>query len=158
MLQKEHSMAESRMITDIFVEGARRGWNIATSSTIPNVLMAFVIIKILAVTNILAIIGKVFAPVMVVFGLPGEAITVLFAAWLSMGGGVGVVITLFGSGILTGHNIAVLVPAIYLMGSQVQYLGRIVGVIGVNASYIPVMLIISVVNSFIAMFIMNILL
>ena len=151
-------MAESKMITDIFVEGARRGWSIATSSTIPNVLMAFVIIKILAVTNILAIIGKVFAPVMVLFGLPGEAITVLFAAWLSMGGGVGVVITLFGSGILTGHNIAVLVPAIYLMGSQVQYLGRIVGVIGVNASYIPIMLVISVVNSFIAMFIMNILL
>lgn len=35
------------MVTDVFVKGAVHGWQIATSSTIPNVLMAFVIIKIL---------------------------------------------------------------------------------------------------------------
>lgn len=33
------------MVTDIFVEGAKKGWVIATTSTVPNVLMAFVIIK-----------------------------------------------------------------------------------------------------------------
>lgn len=27
------------MITDIFIVGARKGWNIATTSTLPNVLM-----------------------------------------------------------------------------------------------------------------------
>ena len=35
------------MVTDIFVKGAVQGWQIAVTSTIPNVLMAFVIIKIL---------------------------------------------------------------------------------------------------------------
>ncbi len=35
------------IVTDIFVEGAKKGWVIATTSTVPNVLMAFVIIKAL---------------------------------------------------------------------------------------------------------------
>lgn len=35
------------MVTDVFVKGAVQGWNIAVTSTIPNVLMAFVIIKVL---------------------------------------------------------------------------------------------------------------
>ncbi len=42
-----------------------------------------------------------------------------------MGGAVGVVITLFDQGILNGTHIR-LAPAIYLMGSQVQYMGRII--------------------------------
>ena len=38
---------QNKLITDIFIDGARKGWNIAVTSTIPNVLMAFVIIYIL---------------------------------------------------------------------------------------------------------------
>ena len=60
-------------ITDVFVKGAINGWNLITHSTIPNVLMAFVIIKILNISGLLAIIGKVFSPIMMIFGLPGEA-------------------------------------------------------------------------------------
>lgn len=145
------------MITDVFVEGARKGWTIATTSTIPNVLMAFVIIEILKITGLLEVLGKVFEPLMGIFGLPGEAATVLLSGWMSMGGGVGVAISLFTSGILTGTHLAILAPAIYLMGSQVQYMGRILGVVGVRGSRIPLMIGISILNAFIAMFIMNIL-
>lgn len=87
------------MVTDIFVEGAKKGWVIATTSTVPNVLMAFVIIKALQITGALDLMGTVFSPVMAVFGLPGEAAAVLIGAWMSMGGAVGVVITLFDQGI-----------------------------------------------------------
>ncbi|MGF1700565.1 YjiG family protein [Photobacterium makurazakiensis] len=146
------------MITDIFVEGAKKGWAISTSSTIPNVMMAFVIIKVLSLTGALDAMGVLFSPIMGVFGLPGEAAAVLIGAWMSMGGAVGVVITLFDSGILDGNHIAILAPAIYLMGSQVQYLGRILGVIGTEGRHIPVMIGISVLNAFVAMFVMNILL
>lgn len=145
----------SKMVTDIFVDGARKGWGIATSSTIPNLLMAFVIIKILKITGLLDLMGKVFEPVMFIFGLPGEAITVLFAGWLSMGGGVGVAMSLFSSNVLTGEHIAILAPAIYLMGSQVQYMGRILGVTGVAGKHLPVMILISILNAFISMFIMR---
>lgn len=143
------------MITDIFVEGARKGWNIATTSTIPNIVMAFVIIKILNITGILALLGKIFAPLMGLFGLPGEAATVLMGGWMSMGGGIGIAISLFNEGILTGVHLGILAPAIYLMGSQVQYMGRILGVIGTKGSRIPIMIFISILNAFIAMFIMR---
>ncbi|CRZ79014.1 membrane protein [Vibrio cholerae] len=46
-------------------------------------------------------------------------------------------------------------PAIYLMGSQVQYIGRILGPIGTEGRYIPVMIGISVLNAFGAMWVMN---
>ena len=110
------------MVTDIFVEGAKKGWVIATTSTVPNVLMAFVIIKALQITGALELMGTLFSPIMAIFGLPGEAAAVLIGAWMSMGGAVGVVITLFDQGILNGDHIAILAPAIYLMGSQVQYM------------------------------------
>lgn len=149
--------AKKPMVTDIFVEGAKKGWVIATTSTVPNVLMAFVIIKALQITGALELMGTLFSPIMAVFGLPGEAAAVLIGAWMSMGGAVGVVITLFDQGILNGQHIAILAPAIYLMGSQVQYMGRIMGPIKTEGRYIPVMIALSVINAFAAMFVMNIL-
>ncbi|MRI32872.1 hypothetical protein EOPP23_07730 [Endozoicomonas sp. OPT23] len=145
------------MITDVFVAGARKGWNIAVTSTVPNVLMAFVVIKALKITGLLDMMGTVFAPVMAVVGLPGEAAAVLMGAWMSMGGAVGVAVSLFDSGHLTGEHLAILAPAIYLMGSQIQYAGRILGVVGTKAKLIPIMIGFSVLNAFIAMFLMNIL-
>ncbi|MGL4270160.1 MAG: YjiG family protein [Plesiomonas sp.] len=144
------------MITDIFVAGARKGWNIATTSTVPNILMAFVIIKVLKISGALELMAGVFEPVMALFGLPGEAAAVLLGGWMSMGGGVGVAVSLFTDGILTGEHLAILAPAIYLMGSQVQYAGRILGVIGTRAKLIPVMIGISVLNAFGAMLLMRV--
>ena len=151
------TITKKPMITDIFVEGAKKGWVIATTSTVPNVLMAFVIIKALQITGALELMGTLFSPIMAIFGLPGEAAAVLIGAWMSMGGAVGVVITLFDQGILNGEHIAILAPAIYLMGSQVQYIGRIMGPIRTEGRYIPIMIAISVLNAFAAMFVMNVL-
>ena len=123
---------EKLMITDVFVNGANQGWAIATHSTIPNVLMAFVIIRILTISGALAFIGKVFGPVMAIFGLPGEAATILLGGWMSMGGGVGVAVDLFDAGKINGSELAIVIPSIYLMGSQVQYMGRCLGVIGIG--------------------------
>lgn len=148
---------QRKMVTDAFVEGARRGWNIAIGSMLPNVLMAFVLIYILRLTGILELLGQLFAPMMGLFGLPGEALMVLLAAWLSMGGGVGVASSLFAAGALSLENIAVLAPAMYLMGSQVQYIGRVLGVIGTPGRLIPVMVGISVLNAFLALWVMQIL-
>ena len=71
------------MITDVFVAGARKGWTLATTSTLPNVMMAFVVIKALELTGLLKLIGTIFAPIMGLFGLPGEAAAVLLAGWMS---------------------------------------------------------------------------
>lgn len=145
------------MVTDIFVKGAVDGWKIATTSTIPNVLMAFVLIKILEHSGLLAMIGQLFSPVMGIFGLPGEAATVLLGAWMSMGGGVGVAVALFDNGAITGEHIAILAPSIYLMGSQIQYMGRCLGVIGIEGRMIPLIMVIPVITAFLSLFVMNIL-
>ena len=78
--------SKKMMITDVFVNGAFQGWNIATHSTIPNVLMAFVIIKMLNISGALDFIGTCLGPVMAIFGLPGEAAMILLGGWMSMGG------------------------------------------------------------------------
>lgn len=126
--------SKKMMITDVFVNGAFQGWNIATHSTIPNVLMAFVIIKMLNISGALDFIGTCLGPVMAIFGLPGEAAMILLGGWMSMGGGVGVAVALFDKGAVDGTQLAIVIPAIYLMGSQVQYMGRCLGFIGIQGS------------------------
>ena len=145
------------MVTDVFVKGAIQGWNIATHSTIPNVLMAFVIIAALNVAGLLPILGDIFRPLMGLFGLPGEAAAVLIAGWMSKGGGVGVAAALIDQGAISVGDCAILAPAIYLMGSQLQYMGRCLGVIGTRGKMIPLLMLVSIINAFISMIIMNIL-
>ena len=65
--------------------------------------------------------------------------------------------TLFGSGIFNGDHLAIVAPALFLMGSQVQYVGRLLGVVGTRAQHIPVMIGISVLNAFGAMLVMRVL-
>lgn len=79
----------NKSIIDVFVDGARKGLKVNLNSMLPNLVMAFVLIQFLKVTGLLDLLGKVCAPIMAIFGLPGEGIMVLFAAWLAMGGGVG---------------------------------------------------------------------
>lgn len=144
------------MVTDVFVKGAVNGWNIMTHSTIPNVLMAFVLIKVLNVSGLLPIIGDVFSPIMMIFGLPGEAATVLIAGWMSIGGGVGVAAALIDQSAIGVKDIAILCPAIVLMGSQLQYMGRCLGVIGIKDKMLYVIMLIPIVMAFAALTFMSI--
>lgn len=146
---------ENKSIVDIFVEGARKGWNIGVTSIIPNVLMAYAIIQILRVTGILNLLGGVFAPIMAVFRLPGESIMVLISAWLSMGGGVGVAASLYSAGSLSTTHVTILLPAIFLMGAQIQYMGRCLGTAGVQPYVYPVCFGISIINAILAMLAMS---
>lgn len=147
---------QKKTVVDIFVDGARKGWNVGISSIIPNVLMAFVLIHALRVTGLLDILGKVFNPVMGLFGLPGQAVMVLVGAWMSMGGGVGVAASLFTAKVLSPTHVTILLPAIFLMGAQIQYMGRLLGTAGVQGRYYPMLFGISILNAVISMIIMRI--
>lgn len=140
---------------DIFVVGARKGFNIAINNLLPNVLMAYVIAEILNLLGIMTLLGKLFAPVMGLFGLPGEAITVLLTSWLSASAGTGVAVSLLAKGTLDGHMVTILAPAIFLMGSQLQYMGRLLGVADVPKKYWPLLMLVSIINAMIAMVIMR---
>lgn len=148
---------DDKNIIDVFVIGARKGWNVGINNIVPNTLMAFIVIRIFNITGILKVLGDVFTPVMAIFGLPGEAVVVLFTSMLSMGGGVGTAGSLYASGSITNEHVTIIMPAIFLLGAKIQYVGRLLGTIGVPAKYYLGLIGISVINAFIAMFIMRIL-
>ncbi|MCX8600809.1 MULTISPECIES: YjiG family protein [unclassified Gilliamella] len=140
---------------DIFVIGARKGFNIAINNLMPNIIMAFVITEILKRLGLMQLIGDYFSPVMGLFGLPGEAITVLLTAWLSASAGTGVAVNLITQGLLSATDVTILAPAIFLMGSQLQYMGRLLGVADVPKKYWPLLMVNSIVNGLIAMIVMR---
>lgn len=140
---------------DIFITGLRKGWNIAINSLLPNVVMAFVLTYILTLIGAIDAAGKLFGPVMGIFGIPGAAITVLCATWLSCGAGVGVAASLLANGTLNGHDITIMAPALLLMASQIQYMGRLLGVADVPKKYWPVLMVNSILMASIGMLIMR---
>lgn len=150
-------MAEDKKgnIVDAFVGGARNGFHTGINSIAPNVVFAFALIHVLSITGLLDIIGSLFGPVMLIFRLPGQAVAVLLAAWMSIGGGIGVAASLYASGTLTGEHLAILLPAIFLLGSQIQYMGRLLGTAEVQTKYYPVLFAICIINGLISMLVMN---
>lgn len=141
---------------DIFIVGLRKGWGVAINSLLPNVLMAFVLTHVLKLWGVLDFLGETCGPVMAIFDLPGEALTVLCATWLSCGAGVGVAASLLAAGNLTPHDITILSPALLLMASQLQYMGRLLGVADVPKKYWPFLMFNSILMSCIGMLIMSI--
>ncbi|HIU63962.1 MAG TPA: YjiG family protein [Candidatus Avacidaminococcus intestinavium] len=140
---------------DIFVIGARKGFTVATQNLLPNVLMAYTIAHILNLLGVMQLIGKVFGPAMAIFGLPGEAITVLLTSWLSASAGTGIAVSLLANDTINGTHATILIPAIFLMGSQLQYMGRLLGVADVPKKYWPLLMVTSILNAVISMFIMR---
>ena len=140
---------------DIFIVGLKKGLNIGLYSLLPNVLMAFVLTYILQLWGVMDFLGHTCGGLMGVFGLPGEAITVLLATWLSCGAGVGVAASLVASNTLTGHDVTILALAFILMASQIQYMGRLLGVADVPKKYWPVLMLNSVLMACLGMLLMR---
>ena len=148
-------MEARKNIIDLFVEGAFKGWNIGIRSILPNVVMAFCLIQVLQATGALDYLAAFFRPLMVLFSLPGEAIMVNFAAMLSQGGAVGVAAGLFEKGILSATQLTIIMPAIFIGGGWVQYMGRILGTAGSPSRFWALQIVINIFNAFVAMFLMQ---
>ena len=150
------SKAEQKTnVLDCFIEGARKGWDISIKNMMPNIVMAFTILQFINVLGIMDIIGTIFSPIMGIFGLPGEAITVLLSSWLAMGSGAGVAASLYAGGVLTMRHVTILMPAIYLMGAQLNYMSRCLGISNLPKKYWKWCLLVCILNAMIAMWIMN---
>ena len=146
---------DSKNPFDIFIVGLRKGLNIGLYSLLPNVLMAFVLTYMLQLFGVMDFLGKTCGGVMGIFDLPGQAITVLLATWLSCGAGVGVAASLAASGVLNNHGVTILAPAFILMASQIQYMGRLLGVADVPKKYWPVLMLNSILMASIGMLLMR---
>lgn len=146
---------KKKNVIDSFVDGARNGFNISARSMAPNVIFAFAMIHVLNLTGLSEVIGKVFTPFMGLFKLPGIAATVLMASILSAGGGIGAAASLVSNGQIDSSHVAILLPAIMLMGAVLQYTGRCLGTANVNSKYYPHLWAIAIINAFLAMFTMR---
>jgi spore maturation protein SpmB len=142
-------------IYDAFVDGMRKGWKVATLNMLPNVVLAFVLIKALKLSGLLELMGQICSPLMSLFGLPGEAVTVLISTLFSAGGGVGAAAVLYSHDIMDSTHMSIIMPGIFLMGALVQYLGRILGVAGVDSRHYPALFCIGVLNAVLAMLTMK---
>ena len=142
-------------VIDLFVAGAYKGFNIAIKNMMPNVMLAFIIIHALKVTGLLDLIGIYAGPIMALWGLPGQAIAVILASLMSMGGAVGVAAGLLTAGILTPYDATIMLPSMYLMENPVQNVGRCLGTSGVNAAHYPVIIGICVFNALVSIWFMR---
>ena len=94
------------------MDGAKEGFYIGIENILPAMVLGYVIIRFLELTGLVNLIGKVFAPVMGIFGLPGDA-----------------------AGTLNAAQATILVVPCMLMGTLVGHYARIVLVAGTNPKY-----------------------
>lgn len=154
-MSNEAAKTTSNNPFDIFIVGLKKGLNIGLYSLLPNVVMAFVLTYILQLWGVMDFLGRTCGGIMGIFDLPGQAITVLLATWMSCGAGVGVAASLASSGVLNGHDVTILAPALILMASQIQYMGRLLGVADVPKKYWPLLMLNSLLMAFIGMLLMR---
>ena len=140
---------------DIFIIGARKGLNITLNNLVPNILMAYAVAEVLRILGVMKMVGEIFGPLMFVFGLPGEAVTVVLTAWLSSSASVGLAANMAANGILDARHVTILMPCFFLLGAQLQYMGRLLGVADVPKRYWPWLMSASLLNALCAMLVMN---
>ena len=138
-----------------FVSGAGKGLRIAVNSVLPNILLAYALVYALQLSGLLERIASLFAPVMRLAGLPGPAAAIFFSALLSGTGAAGAACGLYMIGELTARDCCILFPAVVLMTGQIQYLGRVLDVIGVGAGRRLPLLLLNILLGFVCMLIMN---
>lgn len=146
-------MEKKKGFVSAFIDGAKNGYQICMTSTLPNVMFAFILIRLLNLTGLSDLIGAACAPAMGIFGLPGIAATVIVAALISFGGSVGMAASLYTSNMLSGTDITILIPGIMLMGTLIQYMGRILGTAGLPKKYYPIPFAAAFFNAAVAMLI-----
>lgn len=152
---KENPLTEDKNALSAFINASRRAFNIGVYHMMPNIILAYLLTAMLTKSGIMTSLGDLFSPLMQFFALPGEAITVLITSWLSGLGGIAVAASLAAQGLLTAEELTILVPAVFLMGGQLQYMGRILAVIGVPVRQYRIFFGISVINALLSIQVMR---
>ena len=138
-------------IVEEFVAGAKKGFYIGAEMIAPAMVLAFVLIQFLEITGLMTIVGKAVGPVMAVFGLPGEAVVALVAAFFAKAAGCATAATLYSKGLITAQQATILFPACVTMGTLIGHFVRIVIVSNANKRWHPLLLCVPLVDAAIVM-------
>ena len=138
-------------IVEEFVAGAKKGFYIGAEMIAPAMVLAYVLILFLDITGLMTIVGRALSPVMAVFGLPGEAIVALVAAFFAKAAGCATAATLYSKGLISAPQATILFPACVTMGTLSGHFVRIVIVSNANKKWHPLLLAIPIVDAVVVM-------
>ena len=98
-------------VVDTFLKGCVRGFKVGIENITPAMILGYTLVYILQATGLMDLLGTVFAPVMGLFGLPGEAFAVLISAFFAKASGCATAATMYAAGTLTLGQASMLLPA-----------------------------------------------
>lgn len=147
-----------RSLIEEFVFGAKNGFYLGVERIIPAMILAYVLILFLKTTGLMNIIGTVVAPVMGLFGLPGEAIVALISAFFAKAAGCATAATLYNDGVINAAQATILFPACITMGTLIGHFVRCVMASGANPKHHALLMAIPVVDAVISMLLTRVLL
>jgi len=145
-------------IIEEFMIGAKKGFYLGVEMIAPAMILAYALIIFLEITGLMNLIGYRLGPVMALFGLPGEAMVALIAAFFAKAAGAATTASLYSKGVLTAVQATILFPACITMGTLVGHFMRIVIVSNVNKRWHGLLLCVPVFDAIIAMYITKIIL
>ncbi len=147
--------APAKSTSEAFFSGCRNGLELAVFGILPRIMLAFVMIYLLEGSGALEILRSLCAPLMGLWGLPGEAALVLATAFVSNAAAVGMIVSMLTAGTLSAADATVLLPGLYLSGALLQFAARVLHTAGVSKRHWPAMFIICFVNSAAAMLLVS---
>lgn len=141
-----------------FTNGARKGLQLVLNTAMPGVVFAFAITRLLTISGLMGLIGKLLSPIMMIFGLPGEAAMPLVLSYTSLFGGISSAAALAQSGILNATHVAIMIPFIYLTGGIFVYTARILNITGIKAKDFKIPYVIATINAVLSLLVMRVVL
>ena len=159
MTQQAGNVVENKKprksVVEIFMNGAKKGFYIGVEQILPAMIMGYMIVTFLQLTGLVDVFGKVFGPVMGIFGLPGESVVVLISAFFAKAAGAATAANLFAQGLITAPQATILIMPCMLMGTLVGHYARIVLVANTSAKYRGILLLVPIFDSVLGMLLMR---
>ncbi|MBP2630984.1 MAG: yjiG [Firmicutes bacterium] len=152
------SITSKRTLIEEFCFGAKNGFYLGVERIIPAMILAYVLIMCLKITGIMTIVGTVLGPVMAIFGLPGEAVVSLVAAFFAKAAGASTAASLYAEGVINAAQVTILFPATITMGTLVGHFVRVVVASGTNARWHKLLICIPIIDAVVSMLLVRIIL
>lgn len=141
-----------------FMAGAKKGFYIGVEQVLPAMILGYVLVQFLQLTGVVPLLGKIFAPIMVIFGLPGESILVIISAFFAKAAGAATGANMYAQGLITEAQATILIMPCMLMGTLIGHYARIVLVSNVAEQYRKILLCIPIFDTIVGMLLMRLVL
>lgn len=145
-----------RGVIESFLDGCKKGVHITLNNIMPSMILGYVVVQFLTLTGLIDLLSFVFGPIMALFGLPGEAVSVFVAAIFAKASGAAAAASLFYAGTISAAQATLLIVPCMLMGTLIGHYARCVLVSGVDGLWRGLLLVMPLIDTIIGLIIMRI--